>query len=103
MVRSTTIATLMSARRTSDTSKATISPPRLLPVLSRGGWCRTCQGCQDWGWCVPGCDGVMDLQDTNNATRSLHELPVDSFVYENCSFNVDPATEFCTGMREESR
>ena len=65
----------------------------------RGGWCHTCQdsGCEDWGWCVPGCDGAMDLQDNNNFARTLHELPVDSFVYENCSLNVDTLTEFCTG------
>ena len=29
--------------------------------------------------------------------QRLHELPVDSFVYENCSRNVDTFTEFCSG------
>ena len=29
--------------------------------------------------------------------QRLHELPVDSFVYENCSSNVDTFTEFCSG------
>merc|ERR1711971_318413 len=28
--------------------------------------------------------------------QRLHELPVDSFVYENCSRNVDTFTEFCS-------
>ena len=29
--------------------------------------------------------------------KNVHELPVDAFVYENCSINVDTMTEFCTG------
>ena len=32
--------------------------------------------------------------------RNVHELPVDAFVYENCSVNVDTMTEFCTGAKQ---
>ena len=28
----------------------------------------------------------------------IHEAVVDSFLYENCSTNVNPMTEFCTGV-----
>ena len=73
-------------------------------VVPRGGWCHTCpanvssQDCPEWGWCAPGCDGDLDLpMDHSNFTGHIHELPVDSFVYENCSLNVDTLTEFCTG------
>ena len=31
--------------------------------------------------------------------KNVHELPVDAFVYENCSINVDTMTEFCTGLK----
>ena len=74
-----------------------------------GGWCDTCdpydpkdKDCRvtaedNWGWCVPGCDGSEDQTMEETFRRNIHELPVDSFVYENCSVNVDTFTEFCTG------
>ena len=34
---------------------------------------------------------------THILRNRLHELPVDSFVYENCSVNVDTFSEFCSG------
>ena len=30
-----------------------------------------------------------------NFSETVHEIPVDSFVYENCSLNIDTQTEFC--------
>lgn len=72
----------------------------------RGGWCDTCEmkyeNCKvtakdNWGWCVPGCDGSQDENMESKFRKQVHELPVDSFVYENCSVNVDTMTEFCTG------
>eukprot|EP00092_Neocalanus_flemingeri_P085849 GFUD01108081.1.p1 GENE.GFUD01108081.1~~GFUD01108081.1.p1 ORF type:complete len:485 (+),score=107.24 GFUD01108081.1:73-1455(+) len=74
-----------------------------------GGWCDTCdpydqeeKDCRvtpenNWGWCVPGCDGSQDQNREETFRRNIHELPVDAFVYENCSVNVDTLTEFCTG------
>lgn len=74
-----------------------------------GGWCDTCdpydqedKDCNvspedNWGWCRPGCDGSQDQQREDTFRREIHELPVDAFVYENCSVNVDTFTEFCTG------
>lgn len=52
--------------------------------------------------CTPGCDGSEDPMEPpkyfgNTFARNVHELPVDAFVYENCSINVDTLTEFCTG------
>ena len=71
---------------------------------SRGGWCLTCpravkaKDCKEWGWCAPGCDGSLDKpSDDKEFWNKIHELPVDSFVYENCSLNVDTLSEFCTG------
>ena len=71
---------------------------------SRGGWCLTCprdvkaKDCKEWGWCAPGCDGSLDKpSDDKEFWNKIHELPVDSFVYENCSLNVDTLTEFCSG------
>ena len=51
----------------------------------------------DWGWCVPGCDGKPDRKTEEVWRARVHELPVDSYVYENCSTGVDTRTEFCTG------
>ena len=71
-----------------------------------GGWCDTCETgdkeCMvtpedNWGWCVPGCDGSQDQNRDKMYRQRVHELPVDAFVYENCSVNVDTRTEFCTG------
>ena len=76
--------------------------------MIRGGWCHTggqdcphnvsAQRCRQWGWCAPGCDGDLDLPgDVKDFPGHIHELPVESFVYENCSLNVDTLSEFCTG------
>ena len=54
-------------------------------------------GLTDWGWCVPGCDGKPDRKTEKVWRARVHELPVDSYVYENCSTGVDTRTEFCTG------
>jgi len=68
----------------------------------RGGWCNTkcdpsvdnCQGGSTaWGWCVDGCE----KNTSSDFSRKIHEIQVDSFVYENCSNNVDTFSEFCTG------
>ena len=82
-------------------------------LVSRGGWCHTrgdacphnvsAQHCRQWGWCAPGCDGDLDLpDDVKDFSGHIHELPVDSFVYENCSLNVDTLSEFCTGKLQYS-
>jgi len=63
----------------------------------KGGWCYTNTNSTQWGWCVPGCDGELDRSVLDEDRQRLHELPVDSFVYENCSSNVDTFTEFCSG------
>lgn len=90
-----------------------------------GGWCNTCdpydgvsagegggagggdgeskeRECKvtpedNWGWCLPGCDESLDEQTHDTFRRNVHELPVDAFVYENCSISVDTLSEFCTG------
>ncbi|XP_023331904.1 uncharacterized protein LOC111704026 isoform X2 [Eurytemora carolleeae] len=68
----------------------------------KAGWCQTeCDSsiseCKDnstsWGWCIDGCDKNTPSDFNDN----IHEIQVDSFVYENCSRNVDTFTEFCTG------
>ena len=85
--------------------------------LLRAGWCYTKPTGKHlkqpgWGWCVPGCDGSEDQDKAqlkkseifrSNSTlwtlwtfyiivciyrRRVHELPIDSFVYENCSTQV---------------
>ena len=70
------------------------------------GWCDTCDpedpGCEvtpydNWGWCIPGCDGSLD-EDPADFINRVHELPVDAYVYENCSKGVDTLSEFCTGF-----
>jgi len=67
------------------------------------GWCETeCDPsidyCMDdtykWGWCIDGCDN----ERPSDFNENIHELPVHSFVYENCSNNVDTFSEFCTGF-----
>jgi len=79
------------------------------------GWCRVCerkgadttQDCEtldsatlkpnsNWGWCLPECDEDWMQSDWHNIAR---ESMVDSFVYENCSHNVDTFSEFCTGAK----
>ena len=52
---------------------------------------------ENWGWCIPGCDGSLTEHEEKVFRLKVHELPVDAFVYENCSLNVDTFHEFCTG------
>jgi len=70
-------------------------------------WCES-RPDRNWGWCTPGCDGSEDPREPPKYfgntfasyqyfMKNVHELPVDAFVYENCSINVDTMTEFCTG------
>lgn len=70
----------------------------------RNGWCETCSrglsaDCipeteKNWGWCLPECDEKNVQQEWHN---TAHEAVVDSFVYENCSRNIQTQTEFCSG------
>ena len=46
---------------------------------------------------LPG-DNIQRNTERIGLARNVHELPVDAFVYENCSINVDTLTEFCTGF-----
>ena len=46
---------------------------------------------------MPG-DNILKNTERIGLARNVHELPVDAFVYENCSINVDTLTEFCTGF-----
>ena len=46
---------------------------------------------------LPG-DNILKNTERIGLARNVHELPVDAFVYENCSINVDTLTEFCTGF-----
>ena len=46
---------------------------------------------------MPG-DNIQRNTERIGLARNVHELPVDAFVYENCSINVDTLTEFCTGF-----
>merc|ERR1719244_187262 len=71
----------------------------------RHGWCTVCDEgtigqClpapqSRWGWCQPQCDEdyFQAPEDT-----SIREAIVDSFLYENCSSNINIQTEFCTGV-----
>lgn len=72
----------------------------------RHGWCDTCKNgpdydsdClpspnKDWGWCLPTCENKTTQKEWK---ERAHEAVVDSFVYEDCSKDIDIKTEFCTG------
>ena len=49
---------------------------------------------KDWGWCLPTCENKTTQKEWK---ERAHEAVVDSFVYEDCSKDIDIKTEFCTG------
>ena len=58
-----------------------------------------------WGeggpWVKFSLPSKLALTGFYDLSRNVHELPVDAFVYENCSTNVDTMTEFCTGVKNQ--
>ena len=73
----------------------------------RHGWCKVCHkgdrvNCQPqpgygWGWCLPQCQQNVTSNLLQEKTKIAKEAHIESFVYENCSSNVNVMTEFCTG------
>ena len=73
----------------------------------RHGWCKVCAGgerlnCEaqpghGWGWCLPQCHQNATSSIRREKTNIAREAHVESFVYQNCSSNVNVLTEFCTG------
>ena len=74
----------------------------------RYGWCKVCgtdgarlncepQAGSGWGWCLPQCQQNATSSLQQGGTNIAREAHVESFVYENCSSNVNVLTEFCTG------
>jgi len=88
-----------------DVDKQVNSGKNILEYPYSHGWCTVCDEgtigeClpkpqSGWGFCQPQCDedSYQNPEDT-----AIREAIVDSFLYENCSANINIQTEFCTGV-----